>query len=175
MQALAAGQAVDGGLPFYAASEFWVMIAFVILVGGAIRPVLRLINTALDERGERIRNQIDEARRLREEAQDLLASYQRKQAEAEAEAEDMVARAREDVERMRERAAEDLERTLERRKQQAVDRIAQAEAKALDEVRRAAVDVAVEAARRLLAEKITGDKADALIYDAIKELPDKLH
>ena len=175
MRALAATGATEQAPPFYAEPEFWVLIAFVILIAGAGRPVFRIIAAALDDRSERIKGQIEEATRLREEAQELLASYERRQADAEGEAEAMLARAREEAQRMGERAAEDLERAVARRRQQAIDRIDQAEAKALAEVRLAAVDVALEAARRLLAEKVSGAKADELIDDAIKELPEKLH
>ncbi len=175
MQAWAAEQAATHVEPFYAAPEFWVMIAFVIFVGGAFRPTYRMIAAALDDRSERIQRQIDEATRLREEAQDLLAGYQRKQADAEREAEEVLDRAREEADRLRERGAVELEQSLDRRCQQAEDRIQQAEAKAIDEVRRLAVDIAIEATRSVLVERTTGAKADALIDDAIKELPDKIH
>jgi F-type H+-transporting ATPase subunit b len=175
MQAWAADNAVAHAEPWFAAPEFWVLVAFVILVGGAFRPTFRIVTAALDDRADRIQRQIDEATRLREEAQDLLASYQRKQADAEKEAEEMLARAREEAERLRERGAAELERALERRRQQAEDRISQAEAKAVDEVRRLAADIALEATRAVLVERTTGAKADALIDDAIKDLPDKMH
>jgi F-type H+-transporting ATPase subunit b len=175
MQAWAAEQVAGHAEPWYAAPELWVLVAFVIFVGGAFKPTFRLIAAALDDRAERIQHQIDEATRLREEAQELLAGYQRQQADAAREAEEILARAREEAERLGERGAADLERALERRRQQAEDRIHQAETKAIDEVRRLAVDLAVEATRSVLAERTTGDKADALVDDAIKELPDKLH
>jgi F-type H+-transporting ATPase subunit b len=175
MQAWAAEQAAIHAEPFYAAPEFWVMVAFFIFVAGAFRPAYRIITAALDDRSDRIQRQIDEATRLREEAQDLLAGYQRKQADAEREAEEMLARAREEADRLRERGVAELEQSLDRRRQQAEDRIQQAEAKAIDEVRRLAVDIAIEATRSVLVERTTGDKADALIDDAIKELPDKIH
>jgi F-type H+-transporting ATPase subunit b len=175
MQAWAAEHAAEHAEPFYATPEFWVLVAFVILIGGVFKPAFGAITAALDDRADRIQRQIDEATRLREEAQDLLANYQRKQADVEKEAEEMLARAREEAERLRERGVAELERALERRRQQAEDRISQAEAKAVDEVRRLAVDIAIEATRTVLAERTTGDTADALIDDAIKELPDKLH
>lgn len=73
------------------------------------------------------------------------------------------------------RATADLEKAVEQREQMAMERIAQAEAKAVAEVRGEAVDVALEATRHLLAEKLTGRKADALVDDAIKDLPERLH
>ena len=104
-----------------------------------------------------------------------IAKKVAKQREAEREAEEVLDRAREEADRLRERGAVELEQSLDRRCQQAEDRIQQAEAKAIDEVRRLAVDIAIEATRSVLVERTTGAKADALIDDAIKELPDKIH
>ena len=91
------------------------------------------------------------------------------------EAEEIVDHARRETERMGGRAGADLEKAVERRERLAMERIAQAEAKAIAEVRGEAVDIALEATRRLLAEQLTGKKADTLVDNAIKELPDKLH
>ena len=159
---------------FYQAPEFWVMVAFVILIAGVGRAVFRMVTEALDKRGRTINDQIEEAVHLREEAQDLLASYERKQRDAAEEAERIVARARAEAERLSEQAAVDLEAALKRRERQAMDRIAQAEATALDEIRALAVDVALDATARLLADELSADKSKAMIDDAIKELPDKL-
>ena len=130
---------------------------------------------ALDDRAEKIRNRIDEASRLAEEAQAMLATYERKQRDAAEEAEAILAGARREAERLAADAKEDLERALKRREAQAMERIAQAEKAAIAEVRARAVDVAIEATRRLLAERLTPKQADALIDAAIAELPKKLH
>ena len=178
MQALAAETAAAQGghaVAFYATAEFWVLVAFVIFVVAAAKPLFRMVTQALDDKAETIRNQLDEAARLREEAQELLASYQRKQRDALKETEDIAQRAREDADRLAAKAVTDLERALKRREQLAIERIAQAETKAMDEVRAMAVDAALEATRRILAENVKGEKADALVAAAIKELPDKLH
>jgi F-type H+-transporting ATPase subunit b len=175
MQAFAADSTVHHAGAFYDDPTFWVMIAFIITVAVAFRPAVRMITTALDKRAETISNQIDEATRLRDEAQELLASFQRKQRDAVKEAEQIVANAEEDAKRLAVRAAENLERALERREQAAMERIAQAEAKALAEVQSLAVDVALDATRRLLSEQITGAKANAMIDAAIKDLPGKIH
>ncbi len=175
MSALAAETAAGTAEVFYSEPEFWVLVAFVITVAAIIRPFLRFVTTALDKRSHTIAERIEEAQRLREEAQDLLASYQRKQRDAVKEAEDIVDRARRETERMGGRATADLEKAVERREQMAMERIAQAEAKAIAEVRGEAVDIALEATRHLLAKKLTAKKADALVDDAIKELPEKLH
>jgi F-type H+-transporting ATPase subunit b len=161
--------------PFYFEPEFWVAVAFVILMVLAAKPIAQKVGTALDERSETIRKQIDEARRLRDEAQELLASYQRKQHEAAREVDAIVEQAKREAERLAVRGKEDLDRSLKRREQLALDRIKQAEIKAMDEVKALAVDVALEATRRVLVERVKGDKADALIDDSIKGLSDKLH
>lgn len=175
MSALAADTAAGTAEAFYDAPEFWVLVAFVITVAAIIRPFLRFVTTALDKRSQSIAERIEEAQRLREEAQDLLASYQRKQRDAVKEAEDIVDHARRETERMGGRATADLEKAVERREQMALERIAQAEAKAVAEVRSEAIDIALEATRRLLDQNLADKKADALVNDAIKELPDKLH
>lgn len=160
---------------FWVAPEFWVAVAFVILIALAGRAVLRTVNTGLDARAESIRVRVAEAERLRDEALELLASYQRKQRDVAEEAETMAGRAREEADRLAARAAENLEQALKRREQLAMERIAQAEASATHEIRSAAVEVAMEATRRILAEKLSDEKAESLVDDAIKALPTKLH
>lgn len=163
-----------GSEAFFEAPEFWVMVAFFILIAGVGKAVFRMATEALDKRGQAINDQIEEAVRLREEAQDLLASYERKQRDAAEEAERIVERASAEAERLSEQAAHDLEAALKRRERQAMDRISQAEATALDEIRALAVDVALDATARLLADTMTADKSNAMIDDAIKDLPKKL-
>ena len=160
---------------FYQAAEFWVAIAFLIVVALAGRAIWRTIVTALDNRAASIQARVEEAEKLRIEAEELLASYRRKQRDAVNETAAIVERAREEAVRLGERLSADLDRAITRREQQAKDRIAQAEASAVDEVRAAAVDVAMEATRRVLAETIKDKKADALIDDTIKDLPNRLH
>ncbi len=154
---------------------FWVAVAFVIFVAGAVWKGRAPITGMLDARIEAIRVEIDEARRLREEAQASLAAYQRKLRDAVGEAERLVARARDAAESSGERAAEALEATLARRQAQALDNIAQAEAAAVKQVRDTTIDVALAATREVLRAHLTGANADALIDAAIKELPEKLH
>lgn len=178
MQAWAAdaGAAAEHGqAAFYSDPTFWVLVGFIMLVAFAGKTIYRVATLALDDRAESIRNQIDEARKLREDAQELLASYQRKQREAAEEAEAITSGAKAEAERLAAKAAADLEASLKRREQQAMDRIARAEAEAVEEVRTLAADLAVDAAGKLLAEQVSGKKGDALVNAAIKELPDKLH
>ncbi len=128
-------------MEIFSTPEFWVAVAFVFFVGLLFKPGSKFVIGALDERAERIRSQLDEAQRLREEAQHLLAEYQRKQRQALQDAEAILNQARATAERHREDSAAELAQTLERRERQAMDRIAQAEAEALAEVRAVAVAV----------------------------------
>ncbi|HER26675.1 MAG TPA: F0F1 ATP synthase subunit B, partial [Rhodospirillales bacterium] len=163
-----AAVAAEGSAAFYDAPEFWVMVAFVLTVALVGKTIVQKISTALDQRSEGIRTEIEEATRLREEAQDLLASYERKQRGAAEETRKIAERAKSEADYLSKKAAEDLNNLLARRERQAKDRIAQAEAAAIDDVRAAAIDLALAASRRMLVEKVTGSKADALIDAAIE-------
>lgn len=173
--AFAATHDAHAAVPFYANAAFWVGLSFFVVVALAFKPVMRAMAAALDARALKIRARLDEAHKLREDAQEMLALYQRKQRDAMKEAEDIIAHAKSEAERLSAQAAKDLEETLKRREAQAMDRIAQAEAQALKEVQNLAVDVAVEAARRVLTESVTAAQASALVDGAIQELPKKFH
>lgn len=155
--------------------EFWVAVGFVILVVGAARPAWRAISTGLDARAEKIKATLDEAAKLREEAQHLLAEYQRKQRDAMKETEEIVAHAKVEAERLAAKASADLDVALKRREQMAIEKIAQAETEALREVREISVDLAVAAARALIADNLDDKRKGELVDEAIKELPNKLH
>jgi len=167
--------AVEGGAPFYTDTSFLTAMVFVAFFAFFGKKMWTIVTGMLDERGEKIRTELDEAAKLREEAQDLLATYQKKQRDAQEEAKAIVEHAREEAGRIAKDAEAQLEAGLARREQLAMDRIAQAETKAMDEVRATAVDVAIEATATLLAEKISDAKADKLVDDAIKGLSEKLH
>jgi len=153
---------------------FWTLIAFVAFVIVLFRPVKKALLGGLDSRIAQIRAEVEEAQRLREEAQALLASYQRKQREAVQEAEEIVSRARDEAENHRAQAERQLAELLQRQEALAVEKIAQAEASATKEVRDIAIDLAVAATEKILSEKVTGALADKLVADAIEELPRKL-
>jgi len=161
--------------PFYADPHLWVSIAFFLVVAFGWKPVSRAITTALDARAAKIKARLDEANKLREDAQEMLATYRRKQRDAMKEAEEIIAHAKAEAQRLAEQAAKDLEESLARREKAAVERIAAAEAEALREVKNLAVDVAVNAARQVLAQSITPEQAGKLVDAAIGELPRKLH
>ncbi|MBC6440947.1 MAG: F0F1 ATP synthase subunit B [Rhodospirillales bacterium] len=159
----------------FADPTFWVAIGFFAAIAIVWKPLSRMILGGLDRRSEKIASALDEARRLREEAQELLASYERKQREATREAEGIVNQAREEADRLTRRAAEDLENQVARRRQQAMDRIGQAEADAVREVRTSAVDLALKATRKLLDDRIGEAEQARLVDDAIAEVARRLH
>ncbi len=155
--------------------EFWVAIAFLILVAAIARPLGRVIVGGLDTRTEKIRSSLDEAKKLREEAQHLLAEYQRKQRDAAKECKEIIAHAETEAKRLAEEAADRLEASIKRREQLAIDKIAQAEAEAIQDVRYATVDIAIGATRKLLAGYMDEAAGSRLIDQAIADLPAKLH
>ena len=156
-------------------AEFWVAVAFVIVIAGLFYKLRGTATAALDERAAKIKSELDEAHRLREEAQSKLAEYQRKQRDALKEAEAIVAHAKVEAERVAAQAARDLEAAIERRRRLALEKIALTETKALAEVRNLAVDLAVAALRRVLAQDLDAPRRSALIDDAIAGLPPTLH
>lgn len=153
---------------------FWTAVAFVIFVVALYKPVKRALLAGLDSRIDQIRTEVEEAQRLREEAQTLLVSYQRKQREAAQEAENIVRQAKEDAELHRAEGEKSMEEMLKRQEALAIEKISQAEAAAVQEVREIAVDLAIAATEKILAEKVRGDLSDRLVEKAIGELPQKL-
>jgi len=162
-------------MSFYQDPAFWVAVAFVLVIAMVFRPVAKSVAATLDARAAKIRTQIEEARKLREDAQALLAEYQRKQRDAMAEAEKIIAQARQDAARLKIDAEKDLENAIARRKQQALDRIAQTEAQAVAEVRNTAVDVAMAAAEKLIQSGLDPAKKQALADKAISELSSRFN
>ncbi len=153
---------------------FWVAVAFLILVGLIAKPAGKAVLKALDTRTERIRATLDDATKLREEAQHLLADYQRKQRDAAKEIDDLVASAQAEAKNLADEATAKMEEALRRREQLARDKIAQAEAEALQQVRDTAIDLAIAATRRLMAERLDEQAAARLVDDAIAEIPARL-
>jgi F-type H+-transporting ATPase subunit b len=157
-------------------AEFWVAAAFVIFLGVlGYLGAHKLLLSGIDERRERIKSELDEARRLKSEAEALLAQYKHKQQDAEREAQAIVASAKTEAERLAAEAESKLEEFVARRAKIAENKIAQAEAQALAEVRSAAADAAVAAAERILARTVDEKLADDLIRQGIGEFEDKLN
>ena len=159
-----------------AEAETWVAVAFVIFVGVLIYfGVHKLLVNALDQRSARIRGELDEARRLKDEAAALLAEYRRKQQTAEREAAEIVAGAKAEAERLAVEAKTRMDEFVARRTRMAETKIAQAESQALADVRAAAADAAVAAAEKILTETVKGNVADDLVSKGIAELRSKLN
>jgi F-type H+-transporting ATPase subunit b len=157
-------------------AEFWVLVAFVaFFLILAYYKVPALIAKTLDERAAGIRKELDEARRLREEAQALLADYQRKHRNAGQEAEAIVEQARREAEAYAAETRRSLAETVERRRRQAEDKIARAEVQAVEDVRAAAVDMAIAAAEKILREKAAGASGAALIDESIRSIRTRLN
>ncbi|MEX2520983.1 MAG: ATP F0F1 synthase subunit B [Paracoccaceae bacterium] len=133
------------------------------------------IGAMLDSRADRIKTELEEARRLREEAQTLLASYERKHKEVEDLAQEIITRARAEASRAAEQGKVDLEESIARRLKSAEDQIASAEAAAMKEVRDRAVAVAIEAARVVLTKNMTKKAGAEMIDASIKDVGAKLH
>lgn len=157
-------------------ATFWVGVAFFGFIALLLfYRVPKMVNDILDKRADVIRGELDEAARLREEAQALLASYQRKQREAEKEAENIIAEAKAEAERMRKEADEAIQDQIERRAKMAEDKIAQAETDAIADVRRVAADTATKAARELIKDNMGSDRSRSLVDENIKSLSKILH
>ena len=157
-------------------AEFWVAVAFVILMAiFAYVGVHRTVLKALDHRSERIKAELDDARRLKEEAAKLLAEYQARHASAEHEAQEIITNARAEAERIAAEAKTKMEDFVARRTKTAESKIALAEAQALADVRAAAANAAVEAASTILSQSVKGSVADDLLAKGIAEVRAKLN
>ena len=156
--------------------ETWVAIAFVILmVLFAYLGIHRTVLTALDHRAERIKAELDEARRLKEDAAKLLAEYKTKRTSAEREAQEIIANAKAEAERIATETKAKMEDFVARRTKTAESKIALAEAQALADVRAAAAEAAVQAAATVLSQSVKGGLADDLVAKGIAEVSRKLN
>ena len=160
----------------FADPETWVAVAFVVLMGVfAWLGVHRTMLTALDHRSERIKAELDDARRLKDEAAKVLAEYKARRATAEREAADIVANARAEAERIAADAKTKMEDFVARRTKTAESKIALAEAQAVADVRSAAANAAVTAASTILSQSVKGQVADDLLAKGIAEVRQKLN
>lgn len=175
---LIAGPAFAASGPFFSLgnTDFVVTIGFIVFIGVLLYfKVPMLLLSMLDKRAEGIRSELDEAKALREEAQALLASYERRQREVQEQADRIIAHAKEEAVVAGEQARADLEKSIERRLAAAEDQIASAQAGAVKEVRDRAIAVAIRAARDVVAKQMTAKDATKSIDDAISEVGQKLH
>ncbi|WP_428927832.1 F0F1 ATP synthase subunit B [Marinibacterium sp. SX1] len=178
MTLAAATPALAASGPFFSLSNtnFIVTIAFILFIGVlAYFKVPGMLGKQLDDRAAGIKSDLDEARALREEAQTLLASYERKQAQVQEQADRIVASAKADAQAAAEQAKTDLEKSIARRLAAAEEQIASAEAAAVKEVRDQAVSVAIAVARAEMARQMSDADASAMIDASIDEVGAKLH
>ncbi|MEM1021053.1 MAG: ATP F0F1 synthase subunit B [Pseudomonadota bacterium] len=171
-----AASEAHGSTPFYADTSFWVgasvvtFLALLVYLG-----VHKTMAKSLDDRAQKIQSELDEARKLKEEAQSLLAKHQRRQREASKEAEEILAHAREEAEAIKAEVDGNIKTMVDRRSRLAEDRIKAAEAAAVKDVRKIAVEVATAAAQKIIAEHLTAETQQNSIDKAISELGQKLH
>ena len=163
-------------MQFLAEPEFWVAVGFVIFVGVLVYVgVPKMLLDALDDRAKRVQAELDEARRLKEEAQKLLAEYKAKQRQADEEAAAIIEGAKAEAGRVAAETKIKMEDFVARRTKMAETKIAQAEAQAIADVRAAAADAAVSAAEKILTESVKGKVADDLITRGIGDVKSKLN
>lgn len=157
-------------------ATFWALVGLIIFLGIVVYlKVPAMLAKSLDERAAKISKELDEARTLREEAQALLAEYHRKRKEAEKEASDIVAAAGREANAIVEEAKQKTEEYVARRNKLAEQKIASAEAEAIKEVRTAAVELAVAAATRVVAEKVDAKASESFFKDSLEQVKSRLN
>jgi F-type H+-transporting ATPase subunit b len=159
---------------FFAEPRNWVFIAFVLFFVLFGRKLWAALAGMLDDRGAKVRTELEEAARLRQEAEAMLRDAEARRADALREAQALIDGAKAEAGRVAAAAGAEAEASAKRREQMALDRIAAAEKAAVDEVRLTAVEVATVAARQVIAEGLTADADSRLIDQAITQLPSAL-
>jgi F-type H+-transporting ATPase subunit b len=163
-------------MDIFSTAEFWVAVSFAVFAGLLVYyRVPGMIARALDLRAEAIERELADAQHLREEAQALLADYQRRSREAETEAQSIVEQAKREADALAEESRVNLIAQIERRTRMAEEKIARAESQAIADVRAAAVEAALAAAERVLKARVAGGAGAVLTDQAIAELPGKLN
>jgi len=166
--------AASGSL--FSDTSFWVSLGFIAVVAIFWRMgVHKTVGGMLNKRSQKISDELDEARRLREEAQELLAQYQRRQREAEEEATVIIEQAKRDADRIGREARQKINEQIERRTRAAEEKIARAEAQALAEVRGQTTDLAISAAESIVRDRMDSGAQNAMIDKAITDLRAKLN
>lgn len=162
-------------VPLWQDTSLWVLVAFVIVIGIMAKAgVHKTIAGGLDKRAQKIADELEQARKLRDEAQELLAQYQRRQREAEEEAKGIIEQAKKDAQRLAAESREKIAEQIERRAKAAEDKIARAEAQAIAEVRGQAADLAIETAREIIRSRMDKGAQSALVEKSIDGLRAKL-
>jgi len=153
----------------------WVALAFVILVAGLFKPVSKLMAKGLDERSAKIAEELAAASRLREEAEEVLAVYKKKQAEYTKEAEQILKRAREEADNNAKHGDLELKAALEARTANALEKIAQEESRAIAEVRAHIVDISLAAAKAIVTDQVSKTSQQELMKLALADIDRKIH
>lgn len=162
-------------MEFFRHAENWVLVSFILFIALLVYlKVPAMLAKMLDERAAKISKELDEAKRLRQEAEVLLAEYKKKRSDAEAEAKDIIAAAKAEAEAYAEESAKKLEDALARRTAQAEQKIAMAEAAAVKDVRAAAADLAMSAAAALLKDAASGKTGEKLVSESISAVKSRL-
>ncbi len=157
-------------------ATFFALVALVIFLGiVAYAGAFKAMGSGLDARAQRIQKDIDDAARLRKEAEALLAEYKQKRIDAEKEAASIVAAAKADAEEYAAETRRKLAESVERRTRQAEQKIAQAEAAAIKDVRNAATELAIAAAQSLVAEAAKGAKGAEFVASSIDAVKRRLN
>jgi len=154
---------------------FWLTVSLLVIIALAVWKGRKAIQEGFKAKIAEIALELKQAEQLKEEAQQTLAEYKRKQREALAQAEEIVEEARREADRLQAIGREKLEASLSRREAQAMEKIAQAEQAAILEVRHKSVDLATEAASKILADRMSGEDGDRMVEEAIEDLGKKLH
>jgi F-type H+-transporting ATPase subunit b len=163
-------------MEFLLEPEFWVAVSFFLFVGAVLYlGVHKKIAAALDARAAAITKELNEAKRLREEAEKVLTDYRRKQGDVAKETQAIISLAAKEAEILAAETRRSMKESFERRMKLAEDKIARAETEALREVREAATDAAIAAARTVIAEKLTPEAADKLVSQGIDALKGRLN
>lgn len=156
--------------------DTWVLVSFILFMALLVYyKIPSKIAEALDNRADKIKSELDEARRLREEAQSILADYQRKRRDAEKEAEDIIAMARSEAQSFAEKSKQSLKDNLERRMRLAEEKITRAEEQAILDIRSRSADIAIAAAETIVAKELKGKLAEDLVSQGIRDVSTKLN
>ena len=166
----AAPEALVHEEPFYMEAEFWVAVAFVLVIALLSKPVGKIINGLLHKRIKGIADRIDEAVQIKSDAQRLLAEYERKFGNAENEAYQIIEKSKREIEFIKKEKIDKLERELQLKEKEAVNRIERASHKAVEEITAMSSDLAVEAVKEALRRKLNEKAKDRLIEQSIAEL-----
>lgn len=153
----------------------FVGIGILLFIAAVFRPLKRAILNGLDSRADKIQNDLEEAQRLKEEAQAVLASIERKQLKANEEAEEIIEHAKAEAKHIRNEAKAKLEKELNKRTELAMQRISQAETAVIDEIKANAVDITVNAAKTIIADNLGKEAANDLMDQAIEDIERKIH